>query len=127
MMIIFLTQWLIPTLYLIGLIISIWAFRNGKKKGYIVVAIYFFLSIFSYVVMPRINRAIRNENPPSISEEKREEMYKEIDEICHRYYEIEGLEPEMASVNLKIPFGDLVLVTGLWLLARKEDESEQFN
>ena len=71
--------------------------------------------------MPKINRAISKKNTPSISDEKRDKMHQEISAVYQRYYEEEGLEAKMVSVDLKIPFGDIVLVSGLWLLARKEN------
>ena len=109
-MIAFLTQWLFPVVHIIGLAIAIWAFRKSKKKGYIVIAIFFALSIFSHVAMPKIKRSISKQETTSISDKKRKEMDQEINEIYHRYYEVEGLEPKMASIKIRIPFGESSLL-----------------
>ena len=87
------------------------------------IATFFALSIFAHVAMPRINRAISNKNASQISDKKREELSREINSIYQRYYK-EGLEPEMVTIDLKIPLGDMILVTGVWLLARIEKRSE---
>jgi arginine exporter protein ArgO len=47
-------EWLNPIVYLVGLGIAVWAFRHCHKWGYLVVAAYFALVVFSLLAMPSI-------------------------------------------------------------------------
>ena len=118
-------QWLSPVVHLLGCIIAIQAFRKSHKKGYFLISIYFALALFQLLISPRINTAIAKKKAALVADEKREMMDREISEVYERYYEEEGVLPEPITVNLPLPLGPIILVSGLWLLARKENNSER--
>ena len=121
----YLFQWLSPAVHLLGLIIGIWAFRKCHKKGYIVISVYFGLALFSLIAMPKINRMLAKQNSVQISAEAQEKLSQEINEVYQRYYEeTEGASAQPMTLNLKFPLGPIILVSGLWILARKEQVSE---
>ena len=86
-------NWLEPVVYVVGLIIAIWAFRQCSKRGYIVLAFYFALCLFSLLAMPHINRAIRARRAPDISEQTRQKMDEAVRQAMDRVYE----EPDIPS------------------------------
>jgi len=110
-----------PLVHIIGLGIAIWAFRRSFKRGYLVVAVYFALSVFALVAMPHINRALAERRAPDISTETREKMNKAINEAVERVLEEEGHPPIAHQIKLRFPIGPILLVLGLWLVARRED------
>jgi hypothetical protein len=94
-------HWLNPMVHCIGLWVGIWAFLRCHKRGYLVVALYFALVLFSLLVMPSISRAYRAHHPPDISEQEQQKM-------------------NAAPLKVNFEIGPMVLVAGLWLIARRE-------
>ena len=118
-------EWLNPIVYLVGLIIATWAFMRCRKRGYLVVAIYFALVLFSLFAMPSINRAIRAGRAPKISEQYEKKLSEAFRQAADRVFEEEG-RPELADERtVHFPFGPIVLVAGLWLLARHESRAQR--
>ena len=110
-------EWLNPAVYLVGLGVAAWAFRRCRKWGYLVIAIYFALVAFSLLAMPSIKRALG----PNSSAETEQKINAAIQEAIHKVLVEEGLShrpPE--SLNMNIPLSPILLVTGLWLVARRE-------
>jgi hypothetical protein len=68
------TKWLNTAVFLVGLGIAVWAFLRCHKWGYLLMAFYFALVLFSLLVMPSINRAIAAHRPPDISEETQKKI-----------------------------------------------------
>lgn len=117
-------KWLEPLLYVTGLVIAVSTFRRCRKRGYIVLAFYFVLCIFSVLAMPRINRAIRARRAPDLSRETQKKIDVAVQQAIDRVLEEEGHPAIHATGRISFPFGPLVLVTGLWLLARREPRKE---
>jgi hypothetical protein len=121
------TEWLGPIIHGIGLAVAIWAFRRSRKGGYIVLAFYFALALFVVLAMPSINRAIRERGQPDVSEQTEKKIEEEVQHTIDRVM-TEGGHPIMAARRTaNVPFGPIVLVAGLWLIARRElrlEESE---
>ena len=114
-------EWLNPLVFFVGLCISVWAFRRSHKRGYLVLAFYFGLVVSSLVVWPRINRAIHARKPPDISEQTQQKIDASVQEAVHKVLVEEG-HPEgvPAKRTMHFPFGPILLVIGLWLVARRE-------
>jgi len=114
-------EWLNPIVYLVGFGIALWAFRRGRKWGYLIVATYFALAIFSLVAMPSINRAIRAHRQPDISQQTQQKIDAAVQEAVHKVLVQEG-HPEgiPQKHTIHFPFGPILLVAGLWLVARGE-------
>ena len=113
--------WLNPIVYLVGLGIAICAFLRCRKWGYLVVAAYFAFVVFSLLAMPSINRALRAHRPPDISEQTQQKIDAAVQEAIHKVLVEEG-HPEGISGKrtIRFPFGPILLVFGLWLVARRE-------
>ena len=112
-------HWLKPVVLLIGFGVAIWAFLKCRKCGYLVFAIYFAVVLFSLWVMPSINRAIRAHRPPDVSEETQKQMDAAIQQAIEKVIAEEG-HPTAGQQKVYFDIGPIVLVIGLWLLARKE-------
>ncbi len=114
-------EWLNPIVYFVGLCISVWAFRRCRKWGYLVVASYFALAVFWLVAWPPIDRAVRAHRPPDISAQTQQKIDAAVREAIHKVLVEEG-HPEgiPGRLNVRIPLGPILLVVGLWLVARRE-------
>jgi hypothetical protein len=114
-------DWLAPFIYLLGLAIAVWAFRRSRKRGYLVVAAYFALCVFSLWAMPSINRALEARTP-DLSKRTREKLDKAIADAVERVMAEEGEGSELAAhiESVHIPFGPTLLVLGVWLIAGRE-------
>jgi hypothetical protein len=107
-------SWLELLVYITGLFVSAWAFRVCRKRGYLLVGIYFALAIFFFWVIPYINRS----RQPTItfSQTQQQKISDAIDKIIQEG----GGQPEPMEIRITFPLGPLVLVAGIWLLARRE-------
>ena len=114
-------EWLNPVVYLVGLVIAVWAFRRCRKRGYLVLASYFALVVFWLVAWPAINRAIRAHRPPDVSAQTQQKIDEAVQEAIHKVLVEEG-HPEgiPARRTIHYPFGPILLVVGVWLVARRE-------
>lgn len=114
-------EWLNPAVYFIGLCIAIWAFLGCRKYGYLVMAAYFTLVVFWLVAWPPIDRTIRDHRPPDVSAQTQQKIDAAVQDAIHKVLVQEG-HPEgvPARRNVYFPFGPILLVVGLWLVARRE-------
>jgi hypothetical protein len=117
-------EWLNPVVYLVGLGVAVWAFRRCHKCGYFVVAIYFAFCAFAVLAMPSINRAIRAHRAPDYSAETRQKIDAAVQDATRKVLAEAG-HPEGIPSKRKVhfPFGPILLVAGLWLLARCEPQN----
>ena len=113
--------WLTPIVYVLGLGIALWAYFRCRKCGYLVIAVYFALVVFSLLAMASINRAIRAHRSPDISEQTQQKIDAAVQETIHKVLAEEG-HPEGTGQKhtVHFPFGPILLVAGLWLVARNE-------
>jgi len=114
-------EWVNPAVYLVGLVIAVLAFLRFRRCGYLVIAAYFAFVVFSFLVMPSINRAIRAHRPPDMSEQTQQKIDTAVQEAIHKVLAEEG-HPEgiPAKRTVHFPFGPILLIVGLWLVARSE-------
>jgi hypothetical protein len=110
--------WLNTVVYLVGLAIAVWAFLRCRKCGYLVIAAYFALAL----LVPSINR-LRAPRlpPPDSSEQTQQKIAAAVQEAIHKVLVEEG-HPEgiTGTHNIRISFSSILLVVGLWLVARHE-------
>jgi hypothetical protein len=113
-------DWLNPLVHLMGLGIAVWAFYRCRKNGYVFIAIYFALASLTLLGMPSINRMITQRRAPNVSEETKQKMNQAMHEAMERVLEEAGNPPIAADRGINFPLGPIILVAGLWLIARKE-------
>jgi len=112
-------EWLNPLVHIIGLAVSIWAYRASRRPGYLVVAAYFALATFTLTVSPAISRARHRawQAKHELTPEQHEAYWHEYSALDKKYYPL-GHGP--SHLNINFPFGPILLVAGLWLIARRE-------
>lgn len=114
-------EWLNPLVYFVGLCVAVWAFRRCRKRGYLVLAAYFALVVLWLVVWLPINRAIRVHHPPDISAQTQQKIDAAVQEAIHKVFVEEGHPEGIPPTRIiSFPFGPILLVVGLWLVARCE-------
>jgi hypothetical protein len=104
-------NWLEPIVLLFGLGIAIWTFLRCHKRAYLLFALYFALA----ALLSPINRAYRAYQAPDVSTQQK------IDAALKKVLAEEN-PPVFLPVyrNIYFPFGQILLVAGLWLVARRE-------
>ncbi|HMO52023.1 MAG TPA: hypothetical protein PKE26_17135 [Kiritimatiellia bacterium] len=123
-----LIDWLNPLVHIVGLGIAVWAYKISLKWGYLAFVAYFILVIFSLVAMPHINRVLAERRAPDINEIVRQEINAEVDKAIERVLQKHGLDHTgPGTVTVYFPFGPLILVAGLWLIAKREKGTEPEN
>ena len=115
-------DWLEPLTFALGAVVGFWGFRRCRKIGYLIVAVYFCLGLFSLLAMPRINAELRARRTPTQSDETQRKIDAAMSEAMERVMREEGesFQPPPMERSIRFPFGPLVLVLGVWLLARRE-------
>jgi hypothetical protein len=109
--------WVNPLVHLAGLVVACWAYSVGRKRGYIVVAIYFLLAVISLTVIPAINTARykRWQAEHAVASEADEAYFRELKLLEQKY---PRPYPSAGRISIPIPLGAAILVAGLWVLAR---------
>jgi hypothetical protein len=103
-------EYLNPLVHALGLGVAIWGFMRSRKRGYLIIGAYFGLVLFTMFVLPLINR----------STDISEQTQAKIDTAVQRVLEEEGHPVMPARHSIRFPFGPVLLVAGVWLLARRE-------
>jgi hypothetical protein len=90
----------------------------------LVIAGYFVYVLFSVYALPSIERAIRDQHPSDISEQTRQKLQAAIQQDTDRILAEAG-HPSHPVVHrtIHLPFGTIILATGLWFLAKRETPS----
>jgi hypothetical protein len=113
-------QWLRVIVYLIGLGIAIWAFHRSRKCGYLIFAIYFALTALWLIVAVPVWRAIHAHDPPDTYEQTRQQI-DETQRVPTDSVPTETGHPMIPDRRrVYFPFGPILLVVGVWLLATRE-------
>ena len=110
-------EWLNPIVYLFGLGIALWAFWRCRKRGYLFVAVYFVLALFSLLVMPsiRIHQYLRDYDAQT-----RQKMDVAARNAREKVLAEEGHTMTSYTRTINLPVGPTLLVAGLWLVAKNE-------
>jgi hypothetical protein len=119
-------HWLNPMVYLIGLALGTWAYWVSRKIGYLLVTAYFLLAVCSVFIAPAINRmtAARwdTQRESQLSPQAHEQFIKEHSALVQKYYPPGNSEP--ATSKIRFPFGSIILVSGLWMLGKRESRRD---
>jgi len=120
-------DWLEPLTFALGAVVGLRAFRRCRKIGYLIVAIYFCLAVFSLLALPRIKAEMRARQTPTQSEETQRKIAAAVSEAMERVMSEQGGSFQTAPMerSVRFPLGPLVLVLGVWLLARREPRVER--
>jgi type II secretory pathway component PulM len=107
-------RWLNTAVYLLGMCVAVWAFLRCRKRAYLVVGVYFALVLFAWHIWPPISHAIYVQHTPIEVQQRDEQQAREAHST-----------PAPYRINIQI--APMVLVCGLWLLARREPEHHRPN
>ena len=119
------SKWLNPLVYLVGSAITFRAFRRCGKKGYLVVTFYFAVMIFITAVVPYLNHAINELRKPDISAETRRRAEEASREATVKIFGKNGQYVPIERKTFHLPVAPVLLVLGLWLLARTETSVDE--
>ena len=115
-------HWLNPLVYLVGVAVGAWAYRLSRKLGYLFVTAYFLLALCSVFIGPALNRMIATlwdtQRQSELSPQAHEQFIKEYSALLQKYYPPGSSAP--GTININFPFGPIILVSGLWMLAKRE-------
>lgn len=117
-------EWLNPIVHFAGLAIAVWAFRRCHRWGYLLIGFYFFLALFTLLAMPSIKQFIQERRSPDLSEQTRQKIDLAARQAVDRVLEEEGHSTTVAERHVRLPFGPIVLVAGLWLIARRDIKAD---
>lgn len=118
-------DWLEPLTFALGAGVAFWAFRRCRKVGYLLVALYFCLAVFSLVALPRIKAELHARRTPIQSEETQWKINAAVSEAIERVMREESAQPGAVERDIRFPLGPLLLVLGVWLLARREARTDR--
>jgi hypothetical protein len=114
-------QWLNPVICLIGLVVCICAYKNCRKCGYLILAIYFLLVsinlIFGQAIHGILAEHSRNKTP--LSSEAEKQYQQEITALNQKYFS-SGRGIIYYKVNF--PLYSIILVAGVWSLAKRDSK-----
>lgn len=115
-------EWFSPLLCVAGLGVCVRAYWVSRKFGYLMIAVCFLLIFGSHFILPAINRAVAIHWPagPEISLEAQQRYTQELMALNEKYYPAGRVMP----LTLKFPLDQIVLVWGLWLLAKHESKTK---
>jgi hypothetical protein len=113
-------EWLNPLVHLIGFGVSILASKISRMSRYAIIAGYCLLVVFSLTVGPTVRNWIyeRMEGRDGITQEAREGFTRESVALEEKYFP--SHLPRRARAIIRFPLDPIILVLGLWTLARCE-------
>jgi len=110
-----------PFVWIVGVAVGGWAYSLTRKVGYLFVTFYFLLVLCSSYIAPSINRMIEGhrerQREADISPQAHEQFIKEFETLENKYYPPRVAGP---TVRIDLPFGPILLVAGVWMLAKRE-------
>ena len=118
--------WIGPICYLLGAVISVWAFRRCRKRGYLLLGGYFALCVFQLTLSPAIHRHIRlrefeGYEPTELDRQLSELEYKKNELISDA---IENGDRDAMrhypTNDSYVPLEPIIWLLALWLIARRE-------
>jgi hypothetical protein len=113
-------NWLQPVVYIMGLGIAAWAFLRCRKPGYLVLGIYFALVVFWLLAGVDVWKAIWDHQTSDISKQTRQKIELADRQATDQVLKDQSYHSIPAATHIYFPLGPIVLVAGVWLLARRE-------
>ncbi len=112
-------SWVI--LAIIGITLAFVGYRQGRRKiAFVLFIVYFMSSLYGHTLRPTIDRwAHRQYVNANMSDllEQYGEFEREKRDLYMRY---PAIEPGTTISYIRIPFGQILLVAGMWFLIKKE-------
>ena len=146
--------WFNPLLHLFALAVCVWAYRLRRKAGFLIIGLYYFLALSTFMFGPAIKRMVRlhshpqTELSPAIQEEywrkvgalterycpeghdqselsaaKQQQYFDEMNALAKKYYPA-GPPGIPRTIRYDFALGPIVLVLGIWVLARRESRGD---
>ena len=125
------SEWLRQICLFVGLVISMWAFLRCWKRGYLLVGVYFALCVFLH---PVLNKHFPRQHEFVAASTELRTQLAELEEKKYELISIARANGEYNTINNN-PVGifyayfswlyPMLLVLGLWLIARRETPQER--
>ena len=106
-----------PVVYLVGIAVGIYGFWLSRKCGYLVIAAYFLVAAITPYVASEFNHGASQKR---LSPQQDEQYKREIAAVYQKYFPVGA----PATICIPFPLGAIILVSGLWLVARRETRQE---
>jgi Zn-dependent protease with chaperone function len=110
--------WSWPVLLVIGIIVSVKTLLKTGMKAYWFFILYFVLALYESTGAVYVNQWIREvqqgQHDPEIKAQEIQ-IQEEISAIYRRH----NIPPSPTAHNVAMPIGQLILVTGMWFVAKK--------
>lgn len=116
--------WLHALVHVVGLAVCVRAFQRCRKPGWIVLAAFFLLAAGGLLLGPFLTDALagRSHTQPQLLREEEQRYQQELAALHQKYYP-SATNTAAASprqVFILLPLGPLILVVGVWLMARND-------
>lgn len=109
----FILDWTTPIVHGIGVAVAAWAYRLTRKTGYLLIIVHFAFALMVAVTAPYLRARSAKYSPYS------EDIQQRLDEATEDILG-EAVHTEILPVTYSFPLGNIILVTGLFLLIRNE-------
>jgi hypothetical protein len=114
--------WVEPVAYLVGLVVTVLAYRHSRKGGYLIVGVHFIVAASMLTLVPVVKRAMHRhwDTQHELSPEARAQFAREYEALYEKYY---PATPRYATSKIAFPLGPVLLVAGVFVLARRDMKS----
>ena len=112
--------WITPLVYVLGVAISLWAFLRSRKAGYILFLIYFLFLAYVNFITITVDRYIDHKVYSSFDQQVQQEIYEAVDNAAADVMKKHGAYGRALHMEVEFPYGAILLVLALWMLASKE-------
>ncbi len=107
-----------------GLGLSLWGYRQGyKKTAFLLFTIYFAASLYACTLNRPVMRWLASKRTHAITQEMLDQYAQMHNELQEIYLKYPMVEPGTTVRYINFPFGQALLVLGVWILVKKGEES----
>ena len=107
-----------------GLALSLWGYKQGyKKTAFLLFTIYFAASLYAATLNRPVMRWLERKRTHAITQEMLDQYAQMQNELQEIYLKYPMVEPGTAVRYINFPFGQALLVLGVWILVKKGKES----
>ena len=115
-------SWIV--LAIAGLALSAIGYRQGRMKAaFVLFMLYFAASLYAQTLSRPVMRWLTSRRAYEITQEQLEQYAKMEEEIQAVYMRYPMVEPGVAVRYINFPFGQALLVAGVWMIVKKKEES----
>ena len=113
-------NWLNLAVLCLGLGLALRTFFRSRRCGWLVVAGYFAMALFSLLALPALQQTWHTRHPPDIALSAAKPPADVVMKATNQMVAGPGHPVVFQTKKVRFPLGSIVLVAGLWLLARPE-------